>query len=71
MAQDYGVAEPLINMARKAYSTYTRLDKPPAAKDGPWHDEMVRKANASFQPRPAVKRVPKRTPMRTAAQKRR
>lgn len=70
----------LIDLARRIESRDGPVGQRP---DTSWHDEMVRQANRGFQQRAAAaqaavpaaktpqKRVPKRTPMRPAAGKRR
>jgi hypothetical protein len=82
--QDYGAAEPIMDLGRRALGAYNRLGQigsPP--RDTSWHDDMVRKATASFAqpaapttPPTPPKRVPRRTPptrtpARAAAAKRR
>jgi hypothetical protein len=64
MAQDYGPAQPIIDVAKNAYSKFEKYvgdpSKPAASKKTTQADpDDVRKANASFQKidAPAAKRV--------------
>jgi hypothetical protein len=58
MADKYGAAQPLMDLANKYYKTTTKIlnaiPTPSSKKDSSkkedtsWHDEMVRKATESF-----------------------
>jgi hypothetical protein len=72
MTQDLGAAQPLVDAMRageKHVNPVEWLRSALAARqsaprqDTSWHDEMVRRANASFLP----PRTPPRTPPKTAA----
>ena len=75
MAQEYGAAEPIIDVARRAYRAVSNLPDPPrfGRQDTSGHDAMVRHATESFRQqaekdaaaKQPVKRVPKRVPVRT------
>jgi hypothetical protein len=58
MPQDYGAAEPIVGLARKAYNKVNPLKE--NKLDTSWHDEMVRKANESFRKEAEKKKVVKK-----------
>ncbi len=52
MAQEYGAAQPIFDVANKAYDALDWADKktsPPKKVDTSWHDKMVSEANESFR----------------------
>ena len=68
-ADQGSAAEPIIGIARKIGRVYDRLNQPttsPPRQDDSWHDDMVRKANQSFQPKTPPKSVSKSAAKRTS-----
>jgi hypothetical protein len=86
MAQNLGAAQPIVDALQplNPATWFKRTPKPDSSRqDTSWHDEMVRRANASFVPvktppktppktttRTAPKPTPKRTPPRAASKRR-
>ena len=70
MAQNTGPAEPILTIPRTMTRLYDRYNQDPKKPDTSWHDEKVRQANQSFQPKSVVKRVSKRTPSKPVAKRR-
>ena len=74
MAQQYGAAQPIVDLANKAYDGMSKaLNAVPSIERKPdtsWHDEMVKKANQSkveeFQRKAVGKKPAKRVQKRTA-----
>jgi hypothetical protein len=67
MAQDYGAAQPIVDVAKNAYSKVSRLlgdpsEPAPSMKkvDTSWHDEMVKQANESARKQAESKTTSKR-----------
>jgi hypothetical protein len=57
--EEYGAAQPIVDAFRKITSFGLKTPKlqPPKKVDQSWRDDMVRKANESFQ-KPAAQKVP-------------
>ena len=79
MAQQYGAAQPIVDLAQRWSNTAENaLNRVPSTdfrrKDTSWHDDMVREANESASKaqvaKPAVKKPVKRPTARTAAKRR-
>ena len=74
MAQNTGPAEPILTIPRTMTRLYDRYNQDPKKPDTSWHDEKVRQANQSFQPKSVVRKLvkpaPQRAPARPAAKRR-
>ena len=73
MAQEYGAAQPIVDIAGKYLSGMNKfsnfMDKitPSKKRDTSWHDDMLAKANASFAKQAVGKKsASKRSKKRTA-----
>ena len=70
MAQEYGAAQPIVDVFKKGYRAATKVGSytPSSEKksDTSWHDSMVKQANESFKRKASA---PSTTPAKKTAKK--